>query len=76
MTEDDDDQQENATATFVSLGRTNPDGTESGNGIVFSIQTLLAVAFLNNVVGIAHIEISSVGITVQILEWKGGMLPI
>jgi hypothetical protein len=41
MTEDSSGQEEIATVTFASLGRTNPDGKGSGTGVLFSVQTLL-----------------------------------
>jgi hypothetical protein len=79
MTEEDGvaAEEENATATFVSLSRTNPDGTGSGTGVVFfSTNSTGQLAFLDNMVGIAQIEFSSEGSTVRIWEWKGGTLPI
>jgi hypothetical protein len=76
ITTEDGGQQESATATFASLGRTNPDGTGSGTGAVFfTTNSTGQLAFLNNLVGIAQIEISSEGTTVKIWEWKGGALP-
>jgi hypothetical protein len=78
MTENDDDdgQEENATATFVSLARTNPDGIGSGTSVVFfSTNATGQLAFLNNMIGIAQVEFSPEGTTVRIWEWKGGTLP-
>jgi hypothetical protein len=72
----DGGQEESATATFASLGRTNPDGTGSGTGAVFfSTNSTGQLAFLNNMVGITQVEISSEGTTVKIWEWKSGILP-
>jgi hypothetical protein len=76
MTEDDDGQEETATATFVSLARTNPDGIGSGTSVVFfSTNATGQLAFLNNMIGIAQVEFSPEGTTVRIWEWKGGTLP-
>jgi hypothetical protein len=77
MTENDDDgQEENATATFVSLARTNPDGIGSGTSVVFfSTNSTGQLAFLNSLIGIAEVEFSPEGTNVRIWEWKGGTLP-
>jgi hypothetical protein len=77
MTEDDDGgQKETATATFVSLARTNPDGIGSGTSVVFfSTNATRQLAFLNNMIGIAQVEFSPEGTTVRIWEWTGGTLP-
>ena len=78
MTENDDGdgQEENATATFVSLARTNPDGIGSGTSVVFfSTNSTGQLAFLNSLIGIAQVEFSPEGTIVRIWEWKGGMLP-
>jgi hypothetical protein len=77
MTENDDDgQEENATATFVSLARTNPDGIGSGTSVVFfSTNSTGQLAFLNSLIGIAQVEFSPEGTNVRIWEWKGGTLP-
>jgi hypothetical protein len=70
-------QQENATATFVSLGRSDPEGTtgSSTGAVFFSTNSTGQLAFLDNMVGIAQVEFSPEGSTVRIWEWKGGMLP-
>jgi hypothetical protein len=74
-TEDGDGQEENATATFVSLGRVGPDGTGSHTGAeFFSTNSTGQLAFLDNMVGIAQVEISPEGTTVKTWEWKGGSL--
>jgi hypothetical protein len=78
MTEDDDGdgQEERATATFVSLARINPDGIGSGTSVVFfNTNSTGQLAFLNNMIGIAQVELSPEGTTVRIWEWKGGTLP-
>jgi hypothetical protein len=78
MTEDGDgdSQEERATATFVSLGRINPDGIGSGTSVVFfNTNSTGQLAFLNNMIGIAQVELSPEGTTVRIWEWKGGTLP-
>ena len=73
----DDGQQESATATFVSLGRSNPEGTtgSSTGAVFFSTNSTGQLAFLNNMVGIAQVEFSPEESTVRIWEWKGGTLP-
>jgi hypothetical protein len=74
-TEDGDGQEETATATFVSLGRVGPDGTGSHTGAeFFSTNSTGQLAFLDNMVGIAQVEISPEGTIVKIWEWKGGSL--
>ncbi len=74
-TEDGDGQEETATATFVSLGRVGPDGTGSHTGATFfSTNSTGQLAFLENMVGIAQVEISPEGTTVKMWEWKGGSL--
>jgi hypothetical protein len=76
MTEDGDGQEESATTTFVSLGRVGPDGTGSHTGAVFfSTNSTGQLAFLDNMIGIAQVEISPEGTIVKIWEWKGGTLP-
>jgi hypothetical protein len=78
ITEDDDGggQEERAAATFVSLARTNPDGIGSGTSVVyFSTNSTGQLAFLNDMIGIAQVELSPEGTTVRIWEWKGGTLP-
>ncbi|MFL6485773.1 MAG: hypothetical protein ACJ71D_03555 [Nitrososphaera sp.] len=78
MTEDDSGKKEEeiATATFISLARTNPDGIGSGTSIAFfSTDSTGQLAFLNNMIGIAQVEFSPEGTTVRIWEWKGGRLP-
>ena len=78
ITEDDDGdgQEETAAATFVSLARTNPDGIGSGTSVVYiSTNSTGQLAFLNDMIGIAQVELSPEGTTVRIWEWKGGTLP-
>ena len=76
MTEDDSGKAEEiATATFISLARTNPDGIGSGTSVVFfSTNSTGQLSFLNNMIGIAQVEFSPEGTTVRIWEWKGGTL--
>jgi len=76
MTEDDGDQEEEkATATFVSLSHTNPNRIGSGTSIAFfSTDSTGQLAFLNNMTGIAQVEFSPERTTVRIWEWKGGTL--
>jgi hypothetical protein len=74
MTEDGGGQQETATVTFASLGRSDPEGTtgSSTGAAFFSTNSTGQLAFLNNIVGIAQVEFSPEGSTVRIWEWKGG----
>jgi hypothetical protein len=76
MTEDGGGQQETATVTFASLGRSDPEGTtgSSTGAAFFSTNSTGQLAFLNNMVGIAQVEFSPEGSTVRIWEWKGGSL--
>jgi hypothetical protein len=79
MTEDDaggGQEEEKATATFVSLSHTYPNRIGSGTSIAFfSTDSTGQLAFLNNLTGIAQVEFSPEGTTVRIWEWKGGTLP-
>jgi hypothetical protein len=78
MTEEDAaaEKEENATLTYVMLSRANPDGTGSGTGVAFfSTNSTGQLAFLDNMVAIAHVEFSPEGSIVRIWGWKGGMLP-
>ena len=71
-------EEENATITFILLSRTNPDGSGSGTGVTFfSTNSTGQLAFLNNMVAIGQIEYSpEEGINrFREWEWKGGMLP-
>jgi hypothetical protein len=68
---------ENATITFVSLTRTNPDSSVSGTSVTyFSTNSTGQLAFLDNVVTIGQIESSpEKGINgFAEWEWKGGTL--
>lgn len=71
-------QEETATATFASLGRSEPEGTtgSSTGAVFFSTNSTGQLAFLNNMVGIAQVEFSPEGSTVRIWEWKGGAFPL
>jgi hypothetical protein len=78
MTEDDDggQEEEKATATFVSLSHTYPSRIGSGTSIAFfGTDSTGQLAFLNNMTGIAQVDFSPEGTTVRIWEWKGGTLP-
>jgi hypothetical protein len=70
-------QEVTATATFASLGRSDPEGTtgSSTGAVFFSTNSTGQLAFLNNMVGIAQVEFSPEGSTVRIWEWKGGAFP-
>jgi hypothetical protein len=78
MTEDGaEEEEENATLTFVDISRMNPDGTGSSTGVAFfSTNSTGQLAFLDNMVGIAQLEFSPEGSTVKIWEWKSGTLPL
>jgi hypothetical protein len=70
------EKEENATLTYVMLSRANPDGTGAGTGVAFfSTNSTGQLAFLDNMVAIAHVEFSPEGSTLKIWEWKGGTLP-
>ena len=69
---------ENATITFVSLTRTNPDGSVSGTSVTyFRTNSTGQLAFLDNMVTIGQIESSpEEGINrFAEWEWKGGTVP-
>ncbi|MDQ3968183.1 MAG: hypothetical protein M3275_07290 [Thermoproteota archaeon] len=75
-TEGDGGQEESATTTFASLGRTDAEGTTgSATGVVFfSTNSTGQLAFLDNMVGIAQLEFTPEEATIKIWEWKGGTL--
>ena len=79
MTEEGDNgtvEQENATATFVELGRAGPGDTGSGTGIVFySTNSTGQLAFLDNMLAIYQHEMYPGVDTIRVWEWKGGTLP-
>jgi hypothetical protein len=69
-------EEENATTTFVELSRVGPDGTGAGTGVAFlNTNSTGQLAFLDNMLAIAHVEFSPEGSTLKIWEWKGGILP-
>jgi hypothetical protein len=71
------EKEENATFTYVMLSRANPDGTGSGTGVsFFNTNSTGQLAFLDNILAIAHVEFSPEGSTLKIWEWKGGTLPL
>jgi hypothetical protein len=70
------EKEENATFTYVMLSRANPDGTGAGTGVAFlNTNSTGQLAFLDNMLAIAHVEFSPEGSTLKIWEWKGGILP-
>ena len=70
------EKEENATFTYVMLSRANPDGTGAGTGVAFfNTNSTGQLAFLDNMLAIAHVEFSPEGSTLKIWEWKGGTLP-
>jgi hypothetical protein len=71
------EKEENATFTYVMLSRANPDGTGSGTGVAFfNTNSTGKLAFLDNMLAIAHVEFSPEGSTLKMWEWKGGTLPL
>jgi hypothetical protein len=71
------EKEENATFTYVMLSRANPDGIGSGTGVsFFNTNSTGQLAFLDNMLAIAHVEFSPEGSTLKIWEWKGGTLPL
>jgi hypothetical protein len=79
MTEKDAaaEKEENATLTYVMLSRANPDGTGAGTGVAFfNTNSTGQLAFLDNMVAIAHVGFSPEGSIVRIWEWKGETLPL
>jgi hypothetical protein len=79
MTEEGDNgtaEQENATTTFVELGRAGPGDTGSGTGVVFySTNSTGQLAFLDNMLAIYQHEMYPGVDTIKVWEWKGGTLP-
>jgi hypothetical protein len=79
MTEEGDNgtaEQENATTTFVELGRAGPGDTGSGTGVVFySTNSTGQLAFLDNMLAIYQHEMYPGVDTIRVWEWKGGTLP-
>ena len=75
-TEGDSGQEETATTTFASLGRTDAEGTTgSATGVIFfSTNSTGQLAFLDNMVGIAQLEFTPEESTIKVWEWKGGTL--
>jgi hypothetical protein len=70
---DDAEEQENATTTFVGISRITPDGPEGGTDVVFfSTNSIGQLAFLDNMVGIMQSEFSPGGGIIRTWEWKGG----
>jgi hypothetical protein len=73
-----EEEQENATITFVLLTITNPDGSVSGTSVTyFSTNSTGRLGFLDNMVAIGQVEYSpEEGINrFAEWEWKGGTLP-
>jgi hypothetical protein len=70
------EEQENANLTFVSLTRTNPEGTGSGTAVAFfSTNSTGQLAFLDHMVAIGQTEFSPQGSLFREWEWKGGTVP-
>jgi hypothetical protein len=55
----------------------NPDGTGAGTGVAFfNTNSTGQLAFLDNMLAIAHVEFSPEGSTLKTWEWKGGTVPL
>jgi hypothetical protein len=71
------EKEENETFTYVMLSRANPGDTGSGTGVAFfNTNPTGQLAFLDNMLAIAHVEFSPEGSTLKTWEWKGGTLPL
>jgi hypothetical protein len=71
------EKEENETFTYVMLSRANPGDTGSGTGVsFFNTNPTGQLAFLDNMLAIAHVEFSPEGSTLKTWEWKGGTLPL
>jgi hypothetical protein len=71
-----EEEEENATTTFVELSRVGPGDTGSGTGVVFfSTNSTGQLAFLDNMVAIYQHEMYPGVDTIRVWEWKGGTLP-
>jgi hypothetical protein len=69
-------EEQNATITFLLLSRTNPDGTGSSTSVTFfSTNSTGQLAFLDNMLAIGQTESSPEGARFREWEWKGGTLP-
>ena len=76
VTEDGEEEEENATITFVLLSRTNPDGTGNSTSVTFfSTNSTGQLAFLDNMVAIGQTESSPEGARFREWEWKSGTVP-
>jgi hypothetical protein len=71
------EKEENETFTYVMLSRANPGDTGAGTGVsFFNTNSTGQLAFLDNMLAIAHVEFSPEGSTLKTWEWKGGTLPL
>jgi hypothetical protein len=71
------EEEENATTTFVELSRVGPGDTGSGTGVVFfSTNSTGQLAFLDNMLAIYQHEMYPGIDTIREWEWKGGALPL
>ena len=80
MTEEGDNgaqqEEENATTTFVELSRVGPGDTGSGTGVIFfNTNSTGQLAFLDNMLAIYQHEMYPGVDTIREWEWKGGTLP-
>jgi hypothetical protein len=70
-------EEQNATITFLLLSRTNPDGTGNSTSVTFfSTNSTGQLAFLDNMLAIGQTEFSPEGARFGEWEWKGGALPL
>jgi hypothetical protein len=71
------EEEENATTTFVELSRVGPGDTGSGTGVVFySTNSTGQLAFLDNMLAVYQHEMYPGVDTIREWEWKGGTLPL
>jgi hypothetical protein len=72
----DAEQQENATAVLVDLNGVRPDDPRSSTGVVFfSTNSTGQLAFLDNMIAIYQVKASPEGTAIRMWEWKGADLP-
>jgi hypothetical protein len=72
----DAEQQENATAVLVDLNGVRRDDPRSSTGVVFfSTNSTGQLAFLDNMIAIYQVKASPEGTAIRMWEWKGADLP-
>jgi hypothetical protein len=71
------EEEENATTTFVELSRVGPGDTGSGTGVsFFNTNSTGQLVFLDNMLAIYQHEMYPGVDTIREWEWKGGTLPL